>query len=75
MFKGEQKAGLNAGGTAEHNKYMVSRPGICNRIPWRDFLYLKILPEEYRKFVTVHALRKQQRKITFTGKERAAWNF
>ena len=27
----------NAGGTAEHNKSIVSRPGICNRIPWRDF--------------------------------------
>ena len=37
LLKGEQKAGLNAGGTAEHNKSIVSRPGICNRIPWRDF--------------------------------------
>ena len=37
MLKGEQEAGLNAGGTAEHNKYIVSRPGICNRIPERDF--------------------------------------
>ena len=74
LLKGEQEAGLNAGGTAEHNKYIVSRPGICNRIPWRDFLCLKILPE-YETIVTVHALRKQQREITFTGKERAAWNF
>lgn len=40
LLKGEQEAGLNAGGTAEHNKSIVSRPGICNRIPWTGFLYL-----------------------------------
>lgn len=30
--------GLNAGGTAEHvHIRMMSRPGICNSIPGRDF--------------------------------------
>ena len=58
MLKGEQKAGLNAGGTAEHNKSIVSRPGICNRIPWRDF---------YLKF-------SRNTEKSRSGKEKAAWN-
>ena len=48
MLEGEQKAGLNAGGTAEHNKYIVSRPGICNRIPGRDFCFFRNFFPEYK---------------------------
>ena len=56
-FKGEGKAGLNAGGTAEHNKIIMSRPGICNSIPRWDFLYPNFLPE-YRITVIVWCVQK-----------------
>lgn len=56
-FKGERKSGLNAGGTAEHNKIIVSRPGICNSIPRRDFLcyiseiHQRVFPDSFPKFL------------------------
>lgn len=57
QLKNSRKSGLNAGGTAEHNKIIVSRPGICNSIPRRDFLcyiseiHQRVFPDSFPKFL------------------------